>query len=438
MSVDLQAQERASTIGEVEVFVREMISLLEPKPESKPARRGRPQELPSLCLWAGLLVCVLNGFSSQSALWRLLSLKGLWDYPRFDVTDQAVRNRLVSAGGAVERFFHQITLVLMERITPYAQTLAPWAECVVALDCTTLDPVLRKLPVLRKVPRGSDELLPGKIAGLFDLRLQLWRKIRFTGEARENERLSAREMVSDLPRGSLILADLGYFGFAWFDDLTAAGQHWISRHRQRATVEAIHVLYESAHVLDAVVWLGKYRADRARYAVRLVRIRVGSDQWEYITNVLDPGKLPIEQIAQLYARRWDIEMAIKLVKRELGLHLLWSAKTEVILAQVWAVLCIAQILQALRQEIAGRAGVDTFDVSMSLLVQWLPQLAKNGEDPVQALVERGRAAKIIRPARRVKIQVPDLRLDDYAAFPAGMVLERTPRYAERKCIPRSK
>ena len=35
---------------------------------------------------------------------------------------------------------------------------------------------------------------------------------------------------------------------------------------------------------------------------------------------------------------------------------------------VWAVLIIAQILQALRVESAGRAGVDPFEVSMALLV----------------------------------------------------------------------
>ncbi|HET6232085.1 MAG TPA: IS4 family transposase [Longimicrobiaceae bacterium] len=366
MAAEPETKEQTARLGETQTFLREMISLLQPDVRTRGP--GRPQVLPSLCLWAGLLVCVLNGFSSQSALWRLISLQGLWDYPRFAVTDQAVRNRLASAGEAMQRLFAQITAVLVERLAPYAQPLAPWAASVVALDCTTLDPVLRKLPVLREVPRGSDALLPGKLAGLFDLRLQVWRKIAFTDEARENEKVSARAMVSELPRGSLVLADLGYFGFAWFDDLTAAGHHWISRQRKKTSVEVRHVFFESAHVTDALVWLGKYRADQARYPVRLVRIRVGREEWEYLTNLLDPKLLPVAEIARLYARRWDIEMAIKLVKRELGLHLLWSAKTEVILAQVWAVLCIAQILQALRQEVAGRAGVDAFDVSMSLLL----------------------------------------------------------------------
>ena len=38
--------------------------------------------LPGLGLWAGLVVCVLRGFTSQLALWRLLSTVGLWRYPR--------------------------------------------------------------------------------------------------------------------------------------------------------------------------------------------------------------------------------------------------------------------------------------------------------------------------------------------------------------------
>ena len=56
------------------------------------------------------------------------------------------------------------------------------------------------------------------------------------------------------------------------------------------------------------------------------------------------------------SRRWDIEEAFKTVKRDLGLHLLWSAQWELILTQVWGVLTIAQIATAIREEIAERGG----------------------------------------------------------------------------------
>lgn len=414
-------------VGQIEGFLREMLGLLEPEP--LPSGRGAPRVLPSMLLWVGLMVSVLRGYRSQADLWRLLSLHGLWSY-RFAVTDEAVRKRLAEGGTSeLQRLFEQITSVLCERLRPYAEELASFAASVVALDETTLDPVARKLPELRKVARGQHVLLPGKLAGLFDLRLQMWRRIDHIENPEQNEKAHARAMVAGLPRGSLILADLGYFAFEWFDDLVGMGHHWVSRLRKRTSYVVIHTFYSDGETLDALIWLGKHRPDRCRHAARLVQFRVGSQLFQYVTSVQDPKLLPLAEIARLYARRWDIEMAVKLVKRELGLHLLWSSKVNVVLQQVWAVLIIAQIMQALRKEIAGRAGVDVFDVSMPLLVRTLPQFAVDGVDPIEAFVRHGRAGAMIRPARRVKVIVPAIQPAHLAPLPDGTVTERTPHYA---------
>ncbi|HEY0153467.1 MAG TPA: IS4 family transposase [Longimicrobium sp.] len=395
--------------------------------------------LPSLGLWAGFLVAVLRGLGSQAAVWRLLAVHGLWDYPRFDVCDQAVRNRLAQGGvAAMERFLDQVTAVLAERLLPYADaTLASWASAVVVLDETTLDPLARKLPALRGTPAGDDTLLPGKVAGLFDVRLQQWLKLMWVDDVRANEKLRARSMIEELPPESLVLADLGYFGFEWFDFLTQAGHYWVSRLKKKTSYKVRHVFYEHGSTLDALIWLGAHRADRAAKSVRLVRFTHKGQQYEYITNVLAPRQLPLREIARLYARRWDIELAIKLVKRELGLHLFWGAKAEVVQAQVWAAFSIAQILMALRQEVAARAGVDPFEVSMKLLIEWLPRLGHRGEDPMEVLIEHGRRAKIIRPSRRMKTCAPTIRDEDIVPLPPDLPLERTPRHSHRKCGPRT-
>ncbi|HEY0150678.1 MAG TPA: hypothetical protein VGB92_01700, partial [Longimicrobium sp.] len=70
-------------LNEIEAFVRSMVEGIVPKPMRR--GRGRPAVLPSLGLWAGFLVAVLRGLGSQAAVWRLLAVHGLWDYPRFDV-----------------------------------------------------------------------------------------------------------------------------------------------------------------------------------------------------------------------------------------------------------------------------------------------------------------------------------------------------------------
>ncbi|WP_152413090.1 IS4 family transposase, partial [Nitrolancea hollandica] len=418
-------------VGDIEAFLLQTLADLEPEPqEPKP---GRPRILPALALWAGLLVCVLRGFSSQLALWRLLSQDQLWFYPRFPVSDQAVYTRLAHAGTApLEQLFAQLTAVLAERLAPYAATkLAPFAAEVVAVDETTLDPVARKLPALRDLPSGAHQLLPGKLAGLFDLRRQQWRQLHHIPDPAQNEKVLARDLVATVPPGSLLLADLGYFGFPWFDEMTEAGYFWISRLRAKTSYTVIHAFYQQGETFDGLIWLGAYRADQAKHAVRLIQFRQGGTLHRYITNVRDPWLLPLPEVARLYARRWDIEMAVQLVKQHLGLRLLWSAKPGVIQQQVWAVLIIAQILQALRLEIAGRAGVDPFQVSLPLLVEYLPRWAYTGRDPVALVVERGKAMGLIRPSRRTMIQSPTIDPAELVPAPAGLILIRKPRYAQR-------
>jgi len=83
----------------VEGFPREAVAGMEPAKTGYQAPK-RPSTLPSLCLWSGLLVCVARGFSSQLDVWRLLAVRGLWNYPRFAISDQGVYHRLARAGTA--------------------------------------------------------------------------------------------------------------------------------------------------------------------------------------------------------------------------------------------------------------------------------------------------------------------------------------------------
>ncbi len=427
----------APLIGDIETFLRAVIADLTPD-ATEPVGRGRPRVLPALCLWSGLLIGVLRGFTSQTDLWRLLTQQGLWEYPRFPVTDQAIYNRLADAGTApMEQLFAHLTALLHERLTSLNEAdLAPFATDVVALDESDLDRIARLLPALRALPARDAALLGGTFAGVFDLRLQQWRRVSYRTDTAQNEKIAARAMLAGLAPGTLIVTDLGYFSFAWFDDLTDAGYWWVSRLRAATSYEIVHTYYQDGETFDGLVWLGKHRADRAKHAVRLVQWRVGEQIHAYLTNVRDPRLFPLAQVARVYGRRWDFELAIKLVKRELGLHLVWSTKPVVIAQQLWAVLSIAQILHALRFEVARRAAVDVFDVSLPLLVRWMPRFAAQGEDPVAVFVERGRAAGFIRPSRRIVHQVPEIAGSAITPLAPGIMLERIPRYAQRKCSPR--
>lgn len=421
-------------ITEIETYLRTMIESMKPL-EKRSGQAGRPRILPAMCLWAGLLVCVLRKQSSQASVWRLLSLNGLWSYPQFPVTDAAVYKRLANSGTAfLTEFFANVSAAIQERIAPYEQSkLAAFATGVYAIDVSTLDKVARKLPELREVKAGDKRLLPGKLAAVFNVRLQQWHHLQHVESPTENDKKSAFGLLATIPAGAMVLADLGYFGFRWFDEMTAQGYWWVSRLRSKTTYVVEHVFYKDGDTFDAIVWLGKYRADKAAHAVRLVTYRRGNTVHRYITNVLDPQQLSLDDCVHLYARRWDIELAFKLIKRELGLHMLWSGKTSVILLQVWAVLIISQILFALRMEIAGRAKVDPFDVSIKLLVEYFPAWSRDGRDVLSIFVKDGRRGGFIRPSRRIRIETPVIRQAEMHPLPAGIELTRKPRYAGKGC-----
>jgi Transposase DDE domain len=403
------------------------------EPSNKP---GHPVILPSLSLWMAVLVGVLRGLKSIRAIWRLLAAGGWWRLPCYDIEDQAVYKRLEQEGWKpLAQLFERISLLLVEFLQPALQAyhqrhaiLAPFATEVIALDEMHLDQVSRRLPILRHFKKGDAQLLPGKLVALFDVRLQQWRAIDYIAQASENGlEVASALLLRSMKQGALLLADLGYFGFEWFDELTEQGYSWISRVKGRTTVIVLHTYYEAEDTFDRLVWLGA-SSTKGKYAVRQVQFWQGGQLRQYFTNVCDPTVLPLLEIARLYARRWDIELAFLTLKRELGLHLIWSSKQVVVLAQVWACLIIAQVLQAIRMEVALRAEVDAFEVSLPLLIEALPQFGSQGRDGIVECVRQGRRLGIIRPSTRLCIEAPEIPRERLVPVPKESVLCRQPHY----------
>jgi len=398
---------------------------------------GRPPEVGELSLWMAVIVVLLRGLRSQRAIWRLLVGGGLWHEPCYDVSDQAIYNRLDRQGsGPLPAFFARLTELLLIWLQPaleaharLVEELAPFACEVVALDESTLDAVSRRLPTLRKVPAGDERLLPGKLVAVFDLRRQLWRAISYVEQVQENEKRHARDMLAFIAKGALILMDLGYFSFEWFDELSRQGYSWISRLREQTTAVVMHTYFDDGQSWDKLVWMGIWDT-QAAYMVRMVQITHAGIGYRYITNVLDPKLLSLQQIAQLYARRWDIERAFLALKQWLGIHLLWSSKPQVILAQVWACAILAQVIQAIRVQVAALAEVEIFDVSLPLLMEYMSQWNGPAEEGWRRCVEQGRRLGTIRPSSRLQVHVPQVPLSAYRAVPLGRTLVRPGLYPD--------
>ncbi len=284
---------------------------------------------------------------------------------------------------------------------------------------------------LRGRPNGDPLLLAGRLSVLFDVRRQCVRRLDLLPEALVHSFVHARQMIDGLARGTLLLFDLGYYAFAWFDELTARGLWWISRVKSNSSFKLQHVLIERDGYREEIVQLGAYRNDHAAFSARLICIRYHGVWYRYLSNVLDPRMLSGAQIVRLYGRRWDIELAFRTLKDHLNLRVLWSAKADVIAVQVWATLILAQLCSCYQVQVAAEADVEVFDVSLELLLRELPRLLSKGIDPVCELARIGRSLGIIRPSTRIQRDVPCYDLRVYCWPPFDLPLFRVPRYDHR-------
>jgi hypothetical protein len=405
--------------------------------------RGRPPTLPLHQLWLVLLLGILRQAEHLSSIWRWLCLQPTGSFAAVQITYEAMRKRLVTAGTLpLQQLFETLSRALQQWDLSHpspALTVAPFAQAIVALDESTLDRLRRLTLDLRELPNGDAHLLPGKLAGLFDLRTQRWVRVQFRADVLAACNVGILLLLEGLAPGSLILADLGYFSFAWFDYLTGQGYFWVSRLKEKTTYEIKEVLAYDDHtgLLDAIVWLGKYRADRAGSAVRLLIFSWQGRQYRYLTNVLDPHQLSGWEIAYLYSRRWDSELAFKLLKCQLGLHIWWGARPEVVMIQLWLALILAQLLHALQLHVALQAEAEPFDVSLPVLLELLPLLPAGPTSIVHRLVEHEPFLGLIRPSRRYRVVVPQGPSLMLTPRPSLTDLRRSARYAQRNPHPRT-
>jgi hypothetical protein len=256
-----------------------------------------------------------------------------------------------------------------KHVRKWVKDSALFASGVYALDDTTLDALLRKTPSLKKHPKGAMETLGGRLGCALDLVTGKFAEVLYDPDSKANEKTHARPLIERLPEGALYVFDLGYFAFPFLDYLSERGRYFVTRMREKTSYEVVRELATGPFYRDSIIWLGKHRADRAAYPVRLVELLIDGTWYRYLTNILDPRQLGALHVWALYGQRWTIEMSFAAIKRCLGLAYLRLTHQNGILTQIWCTLAVYQVLQDLRLDIAASNGWKEDEVSWERLTR---------------------------------------------------------------------
>ncbi len=234
----------------------------------------------------------MQGMRSVADWRRLLGLQSIGPFAPVWLTRNGLVKRLLQAGLVPLQEVWEVVNARLAQSNSRAvpATLAAFATDILCLDETRLDAVASYLKPLRGLSAHEAACTALKLVGLLDLRAQRWLRLEWREDVHENCRVDMLDFLQGLSEGSLLLFDLGYFSFGFFDTLTQRRLWWVSRYRENTSYRSAHVFYRQREVLDALVWLGTGQK-QARHLMRLVRMGDGIGVRMSLTNSCDPHML---------------------------------------------------------------------------------------------------------------------------------------------------
>jgi IS4 transposase len=169
--------------------------------------------------------------------------------------------------------------------------------------------------------------------------------------ARVNDITVAQQMP--IEPGATYVFDLGYYDYAWWAKLDAAQCRIVTRFKANtplAVVEELPVPQSSNILSDTIGFLPARQARSRRNpmpdAVR--EIRVGTETGKVLRILSNDLDAPAQEIADLYKRRWAIELFFRWVKQTLKITRFLGTSENAVRIQI-AVALIAFLLLRLAQ-----------------------------------------------------------------------------------------
>lgn len=129
-----------------------------------------------------------------------------------------------------------------------------------------------------------------------------------TGPSDSSERAHLQEMLPSLPAGSLLTADAGFVGYELWNAILGAGHQLLIRVGSNVTLLK---KLGYARERDGLVYLWPDQAARKHLpplVLRLVVVTNGRHPVYLVTSILDTRELSDRQAAEVYRRRWGIEV----------------------------------------------------------------------------------------------------------------------------------
>lgn len=380
--------------------------------------RSRVLTLPVMA--AIVLSLVYRQVQHLTDVLRMLETEGLLWVETMSVSRQALSQRLNSLPA---HLFAQLFEQVVERLATHVAVVQPkWAEVaqqfgtVWIADASTLEALKKHFGQL---PSTVGSVLGGKMLMAVEAFSHRPVAAWYEQDAKTHESHWWTALIARLPVGGLLVVDMGFYGFAWFDAITDAGKFVVTRQKADVRYQSLQVLSQGNRYRDQLIQMGLHHTHPCRHPMRLVSVLWGKTWYHYLTNVLDPTQLSAQQVCDLYRQRWRIEDAFNLTKRLLGLSYFWVGGSNGVQLQLYATWIFYAVLTELCSDVAVALSqpLERISVEMVFRSLYFFNRTRSRHPEVQLipwLVEHQRSMGLVKAVRQRQRRTAAQSLDIWA------------------------
>ncbi len=215
------------------------------------------------------------------------------------------------------------------------------------------------------------------------------------GNKKNNELPLFRKQWGALKQGDIVLGDKGFCSYFDAVSLQMQGIDTVATLARRAPVREARSVERLGHDDLLIKWQRPYyykrlpcsreEWERLPKELTLRQIKVTVDNPGYrtkkfyiVTTLLDVEKYPAAEIADLYFRRWDVELFFRDIKTTIGMDVLRCQTPEMVQKEILmhfiAYNCIRRLMYEAASEANIAVRVVSFKGSLQALRSWEPHL----------------------------------------------------------------
>ena len=179
-------------------------------------------------------------------------------------------------------------------------------------------------------------------------------------EAKVHDRYGLKQLI--FPKGTIVVEDRAYFDFSLMLNRIKAENVFVTRIKSNTKYEIVEELDLADNIdqnilKDEIIILTSKKAKEtgiSKHKLRLVHV-YKEDENKVIAIITNQLDWEYNTIAELYKKRWDIELFFKALKQNLQVKTFWGTSENTVKSQIYIALISYLLLELIKRTIVNKA-----------------------------------------------------------------------------------